>query len=238
MSEVAFFWITFGVIIGIMILTFVIQSNFKKHNLKYSTIANSYNKTGAEIAREILHKNNINNVQVVMASNEGTDHYNPRTNVINLSPSVYNSKSISASAIASHEAGHAIQWGKRELGIRVRDSLAAPVGVATQFANILFMFGFFALLFGGVVATFYLTIAGVIFFGASAIFQFVTLPVEFGASRKAQKELSELGYLNTEVEIEGTKKLLRSAAMTYVIAFLMSFAFLMIYILRIISRRN
>ncbi len=238
MDQVTFFWVTFGIIILLMVLTFVIQSNFKKVSLKYSSIANSYNKTGAEIAREILQKNNINNVQVVISSREGTDHYNPRTNVINLSPSVYNSRSIAAAAIAAHESGHAIQWGKREFGIRFRDSLAAPVGFATQFANVLFTLGFFSLLFGGIVATFYLTIAGVIFFGASALFQFATLPVEFGASRKAQRELEELGYLKTEVEVTGTKRLLRSAAMTYVIAFLMSFAFLMIYVLRILSRRN
>ena len=234
--------ILFLIIIGLVILTFVIRSRFNKINLKYSQVLNSYGKTGSQVAREILQKNKIANVQVLMGG-EGKDHYNPRTNVIQLSPSVYNSSSVSAAAIAAHEVGHAIQWGKQELGIKFRDTLAKPVGIISQigsaFMSIGFMFLIFALLAGNSGAAMaWILIGGVLVYGATSLFQLATLPVEFGASRKAKKQLEQMGYLNTDQEKLGTKKVLRVAAMTYVVAALMTLATLLYFIVIILARRR
>ncbi len=236
-------FILFIAIIGLMIMTFVIQSRFRKINLNFSSISNSHGKTGAEVAREILRRNNISNVQVIISSREGTDHYNPRTNQIMLSPSVYNSKSISAAAIAAHEVGHAIQWGKQEVGIKFRDSLAKPVGIISQIGNSIMSMGFFFLIisFSSSADSIYgawFLMGGVMAYGATTLFHFATLPVEFGASRKAKKQLDELGYLKSNDEVEGTKKVLNAAAMTYVIAALTSLAMLLLFILKILARRR
>ena len=237
-NPLAFFFIIFGAIIFIAIISSGVASAFKKNNLKYSSIPNSYNKTGAEVAREILQKNGIGNVSVLISEREGTDHYNPRTNQIMLSPTTYNSRSIAAAAISAHEAGHAIQWGKKEFGIRFRDTLAKPVQIATQIGNMMFMLAFFLILFAGTAAGMWVTLGGLVIYGSMAIFQLATLPVEFGASRKAKKQLRELNYLKTDEEILGTKKVLNSAAMTYVVAFLASLILLGIFVLRLIVMSN
>ena len=146
---------------------------------------------------------------------------------------VYNSSSVSAMAIAAHECGHAIQWHKKSVLIRVRDAMVAPVGVATKIGQAMFsMFLLVILIFstGGVFIWF--TLAGLILYMATGLFQLVTLPVEFDASRRAKNELTELGYLSTENDIKGTKGVLNAAAMTYVVAFLMTATILLMFIVR------
>lgn len=236
MSESMVFLLIFFIVILIAIISQMVASKFKKNRLHYSSIPSSANITGAQVVQEILDKNNIKNVRIERDTKEGRDHYNPYKNVINLSPSVYDSSSIAALAIASHEAGHAIQWGKQELGIRIRDFIAKPVNVINQFTSAIMSMWLILLIFGLFVPA--LIWAGLIMYASTSIFQIATLPVEFGASRKAKRELKELGHTATQEEIEGTEDLLKSAAMTYVVATLSSIIMFVLYLLLILARRN
>ncbi len=229
----------FFIIIILIVSTFTIQSKFKKVNLEFSSKNNSQKKTGYEVAVEILRRNNIHNVQV-MTSPSDADYYDPRVNKIFLSKSVYGSSSIAAAAIAAHEAGHAIQWGKKEIGIKIRDTLAKPVGFISQVGNTLMSIGmmilFLTFFSNSSPAGAWILLGGVIAYGAATVFQFATLPVEFGASRKAMKQLEEMGFLESDEEKVGAKKLLRAAAMTYVIATLVSLALLLYFLVNLLIR--
>ncbi len=245
--------VLFIAIIVLMFVSISTQSKFRKINLKWAKVRNSSGKTGAQIAQELLAKNNILNVQVILGNKEGIDHYNPKTNKITLSPSTYQSASVAAQAIAAHECGHALQWAKQELSIRARDTLAPAVGIVQKIGssmmNLAFFFLFFGMIFGSKNSAFghmqqdqqitwfgiYLYSA-VSVYGAVALFQLVTLPVEFGASRKAKVQLTELGCIDSKNE-QGTKEVLTAAAMTYVVAFLMSLTIFAFFLLKILSRR-
>lgn len=236
-SAWAIFFITFGAILLIAILTIFIQNRFKKINMQYTQTPNTHGKTGKQVAEEILAKNNITNVMVLPGTAEGQDHYNPSKNQIVLSPSNYNSRSVSAAAVAAHEAGHAIQWARQEFGIKFRDTLAKPVQAVTAFSQIIFGMAFLLIFFAPYGAIWF-SIAAFAMFGAAAIFQLATLPVEFGASKKALRQLDELGYLANEQDKEGTKKVLRSAASTYVVATLTALIMFALIIFRMWARKQ
>lgn len=236
MSDWALFGIIMGIILALGIISQIVASNFKSKRMQYSSIPSSANKTGAQVAQEILSRNNIKNVQVTKDTKEGRDHYDPHRNIIVLSPSVYDSSSIAAVAIAAHESGHAIQWGKREVGIRIRDTIAKPVMVVNQLTSAVLSMWILLAIFGvWVDAMLWL---GAIMYASTAIFQLVTLPVEYGASKKAKHQLIELGYTSTPDEVAGTKSLLTAAANTYVIATLSTIILLATYILMILARRR
>ncbi len=219
------------------ILTIVIQKQFQKKNEIHALKQSSSQKTGAQVAQMILDKNGISNVRVVLGQ-EGGDHYNSQTKTIALSPSVFNSSSVSANAIAAHECGHAIQDHKGERMLSLRNSLAPAVGIATQIGSMMFQIGWILWLFTWGMSTsifFWFTMGGLIMYAAMGIFQFITLPVEFGASRKAKKELAALGIMVTESDKQGTKSVLNAAAMTYVIAFLTTAVILAMFVLRFLA---
>lgn len=238
-------WIMFGFIIAIIfmaVLTIYVQKAFIKKNEIYSLKQSSQQKTGAEVARVILSKNGITNIKI-LSGKEGKDHYNPKTQSISLSPSVYNSSSVSSMAIAAHECGHAIQWHRQERTIKLRDVLVKPVGICTQIGSAMFSMGMMLLLMSMLMGSsssmidsvsIWITFGGLIMYGAMGLFQFVTLPVEFGASRKAKKQLEELGFMVTKADKEGTKAVLNAAAMTYVVAFLTTATMLALFILRLL----
>ncbi|BDV02293.1 MAG: zinc metallopeptidase [Candidatus Hepatoplasma vulgare] len=234
MSDWALFGIIMGIILSLGIISQIVSSNFKKKRMEYSSIPSSASKTGAQVAEEILSKNNIKNVQIVKDSKEGRDHYDPHKNIIVLSPSVYDSSSIAAIAIAAHETGHAIQWGHREIGIRIRDTIAKPVMIVNQLTSAVLSMWILLAIFGVFVeAVLWL---GLVMYASTAIFQLATLPVEYGASRKAKQQLIELGYTSNPDEIAGTKSLLTAAANTYLIATLSTLIMLATYILLILAR--
>ncbi|BDU67476.1 MAG: zinc metallopeptidase [Candidatus Tyloplasma litorale] len=232
-------WILFFAIIAISVVTVTIHKKFNEKNQKYSLKQSSSQKTGQQIAREILQKNGIQNVKVILGK-EGQDHFNPQSGVISLSPSVYNSSSISAMAIAAHEVGHAIQWHKKSVMLRVRGALTKPVQIATAFGQAIFSLGLFFMIFFFSTWLLWTAIAGIVMYAAMGIFQLVTLPVEFDASRRAKKNLKEMGIVSTPEEKEGVKVVLNAAAMTYVIAFLSSMISLAFFIIRflLLTRRN
>lgn len=230
----------FVLMIVLAFVTISVQKAFIRKNEVFALKQSSKQRTGVQVAQMILEKNGITNIKVIVGQ-EGKDHYNPKTGVISLSPSVYNSSSVSAMAIAAHECGHAIQWHKKSVIVRVRETIMTPVSIATRIGSAMFSMGLMVFLFLPVPNFFaYITIAGLIMYSAMGLFQLITLPLEFDASSKAKKELAELGLMTTENDIKGTKGVLNAAAMTYVVAFLSTATVLAMFIIRFImmTRNN
>lgn len=195
---------------------------------KYSKVASRRGFTAAQVAELILRANGIHDVSVTHVSGTMTDHYHPQQKYIGLSDGVYNSTSIAALGIAAHEAGHAVQYSVGYGPIRFRGTLLPVANFASKFSWILIFVGF---LLSDMVA-----LAGILLFGVTVLFQLITLPVEFNASRRAVAVL-ENGYLDSD-EMVGAKKVLRAAAMTYVVALLTSLWQMMRYILILFGNRS
>lgn len=183
---------------------------------KYSRIANSRGYTGAETAKYILEQNGIYDVTIRHISGNLTDNYNPKNKTINLSDSVYNSASVAAVGIAAHETGHAIQHAVSYFPIRLRE-MVIPV---TQIGSWVYMP---LLLLGMLFSSQTMIDVGIIMFSMIAVFQLITLPVEFNASNRAIKTIRE-GELLYGQELSGAKSVLKAAALTYVAALVSSLA--------------
>lgn len=182
---------------------------------KYSAYRTDIN--GADAARRVLEINGVHGVKIERVSGKLTDHYDPRTNTIRLSESVCNSFSISAVGVAAHEAGHAVQYAKGYFPIKLRSVILPVCNLGSQLS--------LPLLIIGLIFNFYFLVKlGVIFFCGAFIFQLITLPVEFNASRRAVNALREGGVLLTDNDIKYTRRVLSAAAMTYVAAALVSLA--------------
>lgn len=220
----------FFVIVPIFLISIVVSLKLNFTYRKYSNLFSKNKLSGAVVARNILDSYNLQHVRIEMVEGNLTDHYNPRENVVRLSRKNYESCSIASIGVAAHEVGHAIQYSKQYFPIKVR-ALAIP---ATRFGTILSMPIFFA---GLLFANYKLASVGILLFSFVAIFQFITLPVEFNASARAVKILEGQNILDFE-EINGVKKVLWAAAMTYVVAFLSSLAQVFRLILILISRRD
>jgi uncharacterized protein len=216
-----FFDPLYWLIIGIgMVLSIWASMKTKGTFHKYSQYTTQKRMTGADVAAAILRDNNITGVQIVPIQGNLTDHYDPRTKVLRLSEGVYGSTSMSAAGVAAHEVGHAIQHAQGYAPLKFR-STWVPV------ANIgggLSMFVLMAALFMGGAATVLgskLALVGVVLFATTTLFTLVTLPVEFDASHRALATLKRGSYLTPE-ELQGAKKVLDAAALTYVAAFISS----------------
>ena len=186
-----------------------VKSSFSKYSKVYCAM------TGAQAARRVLEINGVSGVRIERVSGQLTDHFDPRTNVIRLSESVYDAASISAVGVAAHEAGHAVQYAKGYVPIKLRSAILPVSQIGSQLSM--------PLLLIGIILSFELLInLGIIFFCAALLFQLVTLPVEFNASRRAMSAI-ESGYLLTdERSVKGARSVLRAAAMTYVAAVIVS----------------
>lgn len=197
---------------------------------KYKKIGNKQSMTGKDVARKILDKNGLNHIQVVETSGNLTDHYDPSSEVIRLSTNIYEGATIAAMAVAAHECGHAIQDKVGYKFMRIRSSLVPIV----NFVNYAGYFVIAISLLAGV--TGYL-ILGIITVLATLVFQLVTLPVEFDASRRALEEL-ETNQFVSEGEKEGATKMLKAAAFTYVAGVLSSLLNLIRLILMLLDRKR
>lgn len=205
---------------------FRVKSTFQKFSIEY----NRRGMTGQEVARFILDKNGLYNVRIEHVSGSMTDHYDPRTNVVRLSDTVYGSTSVAAIGVAAHEVGHAIQHSVGYFPIKVRSAIIPVTQVASQLSMPL-------LLIGLIFNFSNLITLGILFFGLAVLFQLVTLPVEFNASGRALRIL-EYGQLLDEEELRGAKKVLSAAAMTYVAATAVALAQLLRLIILFGGRRN
>ncbi len=201
---------TMIVLIPAILLAMYAQSKVKSTYEKYVRIASSKGYTGADAARAILDRNGLSDVKIEHIRGTLTDHYDPRTRVLRLSDMVYRGNSISSSAIAAHEVGHAIQHAKDYSPLRFRNAIVPVVNFASNLSWIFILAGLF-LSFTGLIDI------GIILFTGSVVFQIITLPVEFNASSRALDELESVGVL-TRDEIPHSKKVLDAAALTYVAA--------------------
>jgi len=178
---------------------------------KYSKGRNMSGVTGAEAARRILNQEGLYNVQIECLKNSSGDHYDPRTNTVRLSYNNFNSASITAVGVAAHECGHAIQHAKGYAPLSIRSALVPVVNIGSNLGLPLILLGVFLSWNQTLIQI------GIWAFALSVIFQLVTLPVEFNASRRAVEKVEAYGLL-TSSENTGCKRVLRAAAMTYVAA--------------------
>ncbi len=198
------------VVIG-MLLCLGAQSSMKSTFNKYSRIRSMSGMTGAEAAQRILHHAGIYDVQVQHVAGNLTDHYDPKNKVLRLSDTTYGSASVAAVGVAAHECGHAMQHNQGYAPLSFRSALVPAANIGSQIAWPLILIG---LLFNSS-TSYYLIQLGVWAFSLAVLFQFVTLPVEYNASRRALAVLSETGMLAQD-EVGGARKVLRAAALTYV----------------------
>ncbi len=194
-----------------------VNSTFKKYASQRSTRGIS----GAEAAQRVLSANGVTGVKIERVSGNLTDHYDPRTNVIRLSDSVYSDTSTAAIGVACHEAGHAVQYAKDYAPIKLRAAIIPITNIGSKLAMPLILLGLLFSFGGSYNYTF--VYAGIACFGLSVVFQLITLPVEFNASRRAMQAISSTGIL-TEEEQKGARKTLTAAALTYVAALAVALA--------------
>ena len=186
-----------------------VQSTFKK----YSAVPTRRGVTGADAARRVLDANGLTDVRIERVAGNLTDHYDPRTNVIRLSDAVYDNASVAAIGVAAHETGHALQYAKGYAPIQIRSAILPATRIGSTLAPYLVI--------AGLIFSFYpLAYAGIALFTLAVLFQLVTLPVEFNASARALRALEGNGMM-TQEELDGAKRVLTAAAMTYVAALFM-----------------
>lgn len=202
------YYISYSLIILALIITTLAQICVNYSYSKYRKIRNSKGLTGAEAARIVLDKNGLKNVKVEMVKGTLSDHYDPRTKTVNLSHDIYNGMTIAGVSVACHECGHALQDKDNYTFMRIRSGLVPIVNLSSKL-------GYFAILLGFLFSMVDLIWLGIFAEIAILAFQLVTLPVEFNASRRALKEIKEIEILK-EDEMSGSKKMLSSAAFTYV----------------------
>ena len=208
-----------------------VKSTFKKYSQQFS----SRRITGAEAARRVLSANGIHDVQIERISGDLTDHFDPRSNVIRLSDAVHDSTSTAAIGVACHEAGHAVQYAQHYAPIKLRAAIIPITNIGSKLAIPLILLGI-VLSFLGEMSYFFVYL-GIAAFGLSLVFQLVTLPVEFNASRRAMNAIADTDILTAE-EQKGARKTLTAAAMTYVAATAVALAQLLRLLLIFGGRRR
>jgi uncharacterized protein len=222
--------------IVVALVSFIVQWRFKSKFNTYAEIGLLSGLTGQEVAERMLKDNNINDVQVVSVEGQLTDHYNPATKTVNLSPDVYYSRSVAAAAVAAHECGHAVQHAKAYAWLSLRTSLVPVINIASTLTQWTLFIGVMLLFFTH--NPFVLAI-GVAALALVTLFSFITLPVEFDASNRALLWLNNnFNVMQTREEHEQAKDALWWAAMTYVVAALSSLATLVYYASFLFNRRN
>ena len=230
-----FDWTYLAIVLPCIILSLLasglVNSTFKR----YSKQISSRRITGAEAAQRVLTANGVRNVQITRVAGKLTDHYDPKANVIRLSEAVYDSASTAAIGVACHEAGHAVQYAENYSPIKLRAAIIPVTNFGSKLAMPLILLGIILSALGSFSQT--LIYLGIACFSLSLIFQLITLPVEFNASRRAMAAI-DAGNILTEEERKGARKTLTAAAMTYVAAVAVSLAQLLRLILLFGGRRR
>jgi len=217
-------------LLPVLIITLYAQWKVNSSFRRYSKVTNLRRLTGAQAAEAVLRRHGVYDVRIERVRGNLTDHYDPRTNVIRLSESVYDSPTISAVGVAAHEAGHAVQYAESYAPIQLRAALIPITQVGSQFGVILLFIGL-------LLSAEPLFFTGILLFSLTTLFQLVTLPVEFNASRRAMETIGEAGLL-TDEEARGARQVLSAAALTYVAALLMSVVQLLRYVMLFSDRRG
>ncbi|MBR1516056.1 MAG: zinc metallopeptidase [Paludibacteraceae bacterium] len=221
------YWIIF---IGVAVASWIVSASLEYKFKKYSRVP--LRMTGKEVAEKMLRDNGIDDVKVTCTKGHLTDHYNPATQTVNLSESVYNSASVAAAAVAAHECGHAVQHETAYAPLKMRSALVPVVNFAGKWMMWVLLAGMLLLqIFPAVMGI------GILLFALTTLFSFITLPVEIDASRRAVAWLDGAGITDAETT-PLAKSALRSAAYTYVVAALGSLANLLYYIMIFVGRRD
>ncbi len=210
----------------IIVMPFVLISLYASYKVNstfnhYSRVPTARGLTGADAARMVLEKNGVSGVKIERCAGKLTDHFDPRNNTIYLSDSVYESRSAAACGVAAHEAGHAVQHAEEYIPGRIRSALVPVTNIGSSIGMWLIMIGIILCFLAEIFV--YVAYFGIALFSLTAIFQLVTLPVEFDASRRAMSAIGASGSF-TQEEATGARRVLTAAAMTYVAALAVSLA--------------
>jgi uncharacterized protein len=209
-----FFWdYTYIFVIPPLLLAFYAQAKVRSTYSKYSRVLASAGLSGAQMAQEILNLGGANDVNIEKTPGQLSDHYDPRKKALRLSAGVYDSNSIAALGIAAHESGHALQHHAHYMPLHLRNGIYPIANFGSTLAFPLFLIGFFMSSKGPNI----LMDIGILLFTGAVLFSVLTLPVEFNASHRAMALLGERGYLKGQ-ELDGARKVLKAAALTYVAA--------------------
>lgn len=223
------------ILIPCIILSYWASSNVNSTFNRYSKQISARRLTGAQAAQRVLAANGVTGVRIERIAGNLTDHYDPRTNVIRLSDSVYDNCSTAAIGVACHEAGHAIQYAQDYAPIKIRAAIIPLTNFGSKIAMPLILAGILLTALGSFSDT--LVYMGIAAFGLSLLFQLITLPVEFNASRRALEAIRQSGIL-TDEEQKGARKTLTAAALTYVAATAVALAQLLRLVLIFGNRRR
>lgn len=220
----------FALFIATLALTLGVQMWLRSTYGRWERVANASGLTGADTARAILRANGLHDVKVEPVPGQLSDHYDPRTRTVRLSEAHFRVPSVAGAAVAAHEVGHALQHANAYAPLQWRSTLVPVAQIGQNFGPWIVIGGFFLGVAGMVEI-------GIALFAAAVVFQLVTLPVEFDASRRAVAEMQRLG-LATTADVGGSRQVLNAAAMTYVAAAAASVAYLMHYVLLFMGNRE
>ena len=216
-------------VVPAFILSLIAQAKVKSTYAKMSKVRNTSGYTGAQAAAAVLRHYGISDVHIVETTGKLSDHFDPRQKVIRLSREVYYGNSVASVGIACHEAGHAAQHAQGYVPIKVRNAIIPVCNIGSYLGIPLAFAGYF-------LGFEPLVLIGLGLYSLIAVFQLVTLPVEFNASSRAVRVIDEAGLLRSEEEINGTKKVLSAAAMTYVAALAVTLANLLRFAILFLGR--
>jgi len=220
---------------AIFLVSMFVSNKLKSKFKKYSQVQLQNGLSGKEIAEKMLADNGITDVKVISTPGMLTDHYNPRNKTVNLSEGVYNQRNAAAAAVSAHECGHAIQHATAYSWLKMRSAIVPAVGISSKLSNIVIMAGLVLSASGSVLGT-NIFLIGILLFAVTTAFAFITLPVEFDASKRALVWLEQKNMV-TQQEYSGAKDALKWAARTYVVAALGSLATLLYFVSVFLGRR-
>lgn len=230
-----FDWTYVILVLPCLILAIWASANVNSTFNKYAKVHSIRRITGADAAQRVLTANGVTGVRIERVGGNLTDHFDPRTNVIRLSEGVYASTSTAAIGVACHEAGHAVQYAQHYTPIKLRAAIIPATNLGSMLAMPLILIGLLFSYMGNL--SYWLVYAGIACFGLSLVFQLITLPVEFNASRRAMQAIESANILTNE-EQRGARKTLTAAALTYVAATAVALMQLLRLILIFGRRRN
>lgn len=218
--------------IGFMLISWLVSARLKSKFKEYSQTPLSSGLSGREVAEMMLRDNGITDVKVMSVAGRLTDHYNPADKTVNLSEYVFEARSAAAAAVAAHECGHAVQHAKAYAFLKFRSAMVPALSIASRYMQWIILIGILMIQSTPVPLA-----IGVALFGLTTIFSFITLPVEFDASKRALAWIDQRGIVTTQ-EHAMAKDALKWAALTYVVAALGSLATLLYYISILMGRRD
>ncbi len=224
------YWMLIGPTI---LLALLAQLWVKGAYKKWSRVLNGRGLSGADAAREMLQREGVTDCRIEVTQGWLSDHYDPREKVLRLSPDVYRGQSVAAVGIACHEAGHALQHAHHYVPLSLRNAIVPVASIGGHLAWPIIFLGFILLYMGSGGLGQTVAQIGVVLFGATVVFQLITLPVEFNASGRAKAALQRNGVLASDQEIRGVNAVLNAAAMTYIAAAIAALAQLLYWAIRL-----